>query len=275
MKEYIYKLTCKTSTGDVDTFYVGRSKNLEQRYKRHLKDFKYKQNRKCYDYIRKFHKVTKETFKVLIEMEMLEEVEYVETKTVRIRERHWIENLDTLKKGNERLPNGCENPAEYKKRVQGHRIYCPICAKSIVKKNISSHNKTKKHLKLKEVQTNLKISLNNDIFGIIREFLVIDRCMNCEKKTFNLYEIIEIRDSNLPDKFKWRAQNDCVYCNKCFKKLFTNEIESDINSNKIKFKAMSLYFSKKNWIRWLNPSDNRGVVCENVLNNYFTGWNGF
>ena len=181
--EYIYKLTCKTSTGNVDTFYVGRTNNLTRRYKKHFYNFKSNnsENKKCWGYLRKHYKITKNTFKSLIKMEILETVEYVEDKTVRLRERHWILEYNTLKKGNHQLPDGLfETKAEYDQKYyvenkdevkerQGIKIICPICNTKIRTDGRARHNRTDKHFKLKEAQQNFKSSFINLVAELINK----------------------------------------------------------------------------------------------------------
>ena len=97
--------------------------------------------------------------------------------------------------------------------------------------------------------------LNNDVLGIIYEFIVINKCMSCNRKK-PLYEsfldqtMIEIKP---------------VYCNKCYKQIYNTH--SKILTTK--WKAKSLNFKKYQWLRWLNPNDKGGRVCENVLRRYY------
>ena len=108
--------------------------------------------------------------------------------------------------------------------------------------------------------------LNNDVLGIIYEFLVIKKCMNCNRKK-QLYE------SYLDHEM---IQMKPVYCNKCYRGIEHSTMIGDIehyadrNILTKRGKAIPLYFSKIHWLRWLNPNDKRGVICENQLYYYWT-----
>ncbi len=107
--------------------------------------------------------------------------------------------------------------------------------------------------------------LNNDVLEIIRKFLVIDKCMKCNRKRCQLYEnFYEYEISKL----------NPVYCSKCYDKvqedylLDDDAYFSECHNKFYKCKAIPLYFSRSNWRRWLNPKDKRGKVCYNVLQKY-------
>jgi len=164
MPEYIYyKIICKNE--NIKDCYVGKTKNFKNRIIEHKSDCynekKRNYNLKVYQYIRENGGINNWNF---IE---IEKGEY-DNKDSAFRERYWFENLNATL--NSLIPSRTlqeskkayrENNKERTKKSQkdyreNHReiikeklkekIICE-CGCDIVKRNLSRHLKTKKHIK--------------------------------------------------------------------------------------------------------------------------------